>query len=330
MKKVLLFIVVVAMVLSLVACGVSVQKQIEKVEEGMDVDEAIEILGEEYKEIVLEYNFDGESYIIYEQEDNKAAVVHTVDDEVESVEWVEDYSAWMEDTYIIMAKDLNGEDISGMDREEALEMFGDNYEEIVFEYKYAGQSFIIYEKDNNEAIAVYTKDDEVIGVEWVEDYDLWKESSEAVIAEDRAGIEISIDTFIERYNEIIKEYDYDFLLPIDKSDFEALDDVDMLNVDYAYRYNYDDYKYTITYYTDDTDRVLNLMVTDLIDFDEDLEIVAGTHMDLFSIIIRSAIGIDATDVGLDEYEEIGDYGFFNTYDSQFYIIAVRHNDTYED
>lgn len=252
MKRVLLIILVMAMVLSFAACGgMSVQQRMENVEKGMEVEEAKEILGEEY-------------------------------------------------------------------------------EEIVFEYKYAGETFIIYEQEDNKAVVVYTLDNEVDSVELVEDYKLWRENTDKLLEDDKAGIEISIDTFIERYNEIIKEYDYDFLLPIDKSDFEVLDDVDMLNVDYAYRYNYDDYKYTINYYTDDTDRVLNLMVTHLIDFDEDDEITARTHMDLFSIIVRSTIGIDATDVGLDEYETIGDYGYFNTYNSQFYIISIRHNDTYED
>ena len=328
MRKVLIVVVVLAMVLSLAACGGSVQTRVEKVEKGMKTEEAIKILGEDYTEIAFGYEYTGKTFIVYEQKDNTAAVVCIVDDEVDSAEWVEDYALWREDTSIEIARDLDGEEISGITTQEAKDVFGDGYEEIVFVHKYEGESFLVYDKGDNEAIVVYAKDNEVASVQWVEDYALWSETADIMIADDTAGMEISVDTFFERYNEIIKEYDYDFLEPIDKSDFTAAENVEMNNVDYAYEYYFDGDEYSLTYYTDDNDRLLNLIVTRLVDYEEDIDVIVAEHSDVFDIATRSVVGIVAEEANLDEVTVIEDYGVYHTYSGFFYGISIRHTDTH--
>lgn len=327
MRKVLLVVMVLAMVLSLVACGGSIQTRIEKVEKGMKVQEAIKILGEDYTEIAFGYDYTGKTYIVYEQKDNKAAVVYTEVDEVESAEWVEDYAQWEEDTRKVIAQDLDGKEIEDITAQEAKDVFGDDYEELVFEHKYKGKSFFIYDKGNNEAIVVYALDDEIVSVQWVEDYALWKENADIMLADDTAGMEISVDTFFERYNEIIKEYNYDFLKPIAKSDFNVTE-VEMNNVDYAYEYYYNGDEYTLTYYTDEEGRLLDLIVTRLVDIDKDIDVSAAEHSDVLDIATRAVIGRVAKEARLDEVLTIEDYGVYHTYSGRFYGISIRHTDTY--
>lgn len=327
MKKALLVVMVLAMVLSLVACGGSIEARLDKVEKGMKAEDAIKILGKDYKEIAFGYDITGKTYIVYEQKDNKAAVVYTEDDEVDSAEWVEDYAQWEEDMRKDIAQDLDGEEIEDITAQEAIDVFGDDYEELTFEHKYKGESFFIYDKGDNEAIIVYAKDDEVASVQWVEDYALWRETADVMIADDTAGMEISVDTFFERYNEIIKEYDYDFLKPISKSDFN-LTEVEMTNVDYAYEYYYNVDEYTLTYYTDEEGRMLDLIVTRLVDLDKDVDASVAEHSDVLDIATRAVIGRAVKEARLDEVLTIEDYGVFHTYSGRFYGISIRHTDTY--
>lgn len=328
MRKVLIVVVVLAMVLSLAACGGSVQARVEKVEKGMKAEEAIKILGDDYLEIAFGYDYTGKSFIVYEQKDNTAAVVNIEDDEVDSAEWVEDYALWREDTCKAIAKDLDGEEIEGITAQEAKEVFGDGYEEIVFVHKYEGESFLVYDKGDNEAIVVYAKDDEVASVQWVDDFALWSDAADVMIADDTAGMEISVDTFFERYNEIIKEYDYDFLEPVEKSDFTEIENVDMNNVDYAYEYYFGGDEYSLTYYTDESGRLLNLIVTRLVDFEKDIDVSVAEHSDVFDIATRAVIGRVAEEATLDEVAIIEDYGVYHTYSGYFYGISIRHTDTH--
>jgi hypothetical protein len=102
----------------------------------------------------------------------------------------------------------------------------------------------------------------------------------------------------------------------------------MKNTTYAYAYVYGDEEYGVTYHTDETGRLLYLVIGSLIDFDEDTEVNAKRHSDLFNIITRTTIGKVVSDISLDEIETVGDYDVLNTYSGNYYAASIRHTDTY--